>query len=96
MKSILAILVFGLTGCASLVAQRPATLQQLQQIRLTDQDCGKIDQWVDYSEKQLRLKGLLDARPEDLNNEDRLYNATARIIVWSLRIDCNNPKRYSS
>jgi hypothetical protein len=44
--------------------------------------------------EQLRRKGLIDANPEDLNDEDRKYNATARIVIWSMIVGCNNPDRY--
>jgi hypothetical protein len=49
---------------------------------------------INYVELQLRLRGIADKNPEDLSKEDMQYNATAKIIIWSLRIGCSNPNRY--
>jgi 5-bromo-4-chloroindolyl phosphate hydrolysis protein len=77
--------------------QSAVSYEQLKQIELglTNKDCRYIDQRVNFAEEQLRLKGLLYATPENLNDADREYNAVARIIIWSLRIGCNNTDRYT-
>ena len=93
MKSLIALLSVVLVGCAS---NKAISYQQLDSIQLGDYDCPKIDQWVNFSEDQLRAKGLLYVDPTTLNDSDRLYNAKARIIIWSLRIGCANPNRYKS
>ena len=67
---------------------------QLASIKITDKDCLQVDRHINFAEEQLRLRGLTNVHPEDLNEEDRVYNATARILIWSLRIGCNNPNRY--
>lgn len=87
-----------LTGCASqtqLSQSQAISLAELKSIRLSNADCPNIDYWVNYAETQLRRRGLVNVHPEDLHGEDREYNATARIMIWSLRIGCNNPDRYS-
>lgn len=96
MRSCLIVLAL-LAGCASKapVSTQPASLNELKQIKLSSRDCAHIDYHVNYAERQLKLKGLLDKNPEDLSDEDRQYNATARIMVWSLRIGCANPNRYA-
>jgi hypothetical protein len=91
------VILIGLVGCAS---TRPQTnnamsLQQLESIRVSNYKCQNIDQVVNTMENQLKMKGLSNVTPEDLNDEDRKYNATARIVIWSMRIGCNNPDRYS-
>ncbi len=98
MKLAAFLLVLGLVGCASNQAQqsRAVSRQQLEQYPLSDNDCRDIDYHVNFAEEQLRRKGFLYADPESMNDEDRKYNATARIIIWSLRIGCNNPGRYKS
>jgi hypothetical protein len=83
-----------LAGCAT--RTQPVSYERLSAIKVGDSDCANIDRWVNYSEDQLRAKGLLYANPEELNDDDRKYNATARIIIWSLRIGCANPDRYKS
>jgi len=93
MKLVIALVAIMLVGCAS---NRAVSYQQLDAIKLGDSDCPRIDQWVNFSEDQLRAKGLLYADPTQLNDADRLYNAKARIIIWSLRIGCANPNRYKS
>jgi hypothetical protein len=46
-------------------------------------------------EENLQLKGYAGKNPEDLaTEEDRKYNSRARVVIWSLRIGCNNPNRY--
>jgi hypothetical protein len=93
MKLLIAFVAILLVGCAS---NRAVSYQQLDSIRVGDADCPRIDEWVNFSETQLKAKGLLYADPATLNDEDRLYNAKARIIIWSLRIGCANPNRYKS
>jgi hypothetical protein len=75
-------------------AESPMTYEQLAAFRVNDNMCLQIDRYVDLMERQLLLKGFTYATPEDLNDADRKYNAEARIIIWSLRIGCNNPDRY--
>ena len=96
MKLILVTLLV-LAGCANTRPSQPQAVsyEQLAAIKLTNQDCVNIDRHVNWAETQLRLRGLTNAMPEDLNNEDRRYNATARIMIWSLRIGCANPNRYN-
>jgi hypothetical protein len=94
-----------LSGCASRQTTAPTgyntqsavSYDQLKKIQsgLTNKDCRYIDQRINFAEEQLRLKALLYATPEDLNDADREYNAVARIIIWSLRIGCNNTDRYT-
>jgi hypothetical protein len=88
-----------LTGCAvsTPTAGPPAaTLSELKSIKLTNRDCSRIDHWVDYAETQLQRRGLTGKHPEELNEQDRQYNATAHIMIWSLRIGCANPNRYAA
>jgi hypothetical protein len=95
----IALVVTSLVGCASrggnsYGSQQAISYTQLQSIKVTSKDCSNIDSHVNFVEQQLRLKGLINANPEDLNEDDRKYNATARSIIWALRIGCNNPNRY--
>lgn len=100
MKLITAIIiVLGLVGCASSRVQpqgRGMTYEQLSAIQVGKIECKNIDQVVNEMEKQLSIRGIRNANPEDLNDADRMYNAKARIIIWSMRIGCNNPNRYKS
>lgn len=98
MKLAAFLLVLGLAGCAVNPAQqnRAVSRQQLDSYPLSEGSCRNIDYHVNFAEEQLRLKGFLYASPESLNDEDRKYNASARIMIWSLRIGCNNPGRYKS
>jgi hypothetical protein len=97
MKLVLVGLVMTVVGCASTQpAQSPAaSYEHLASIKLSNRDCANIDRHVNWAETQLRLRGLANVMPEDLNNDDRKYNATARIMIWSLRIGCANPDRYN-
>jgi hypothetical protein len=70
------------------------SIDQLKAIRVTDRDCVNIDRTIGYVERQLQLRGVDSAHPERLNRSDAEYNATAKIVIWSLRIGCNNPNRY--
>lgn len=96
MKSLAIIaIVFGLVGCASSRQQaKPMDYDTLSRIRVSNYQCKNIDSVVAEMERNLQLKGLLDANPEDLSDEDRKYNAHARIVIWSMRVGCNNPDRY--
>ena len=81
-------IAMALVGCAS---TRPAaSLETLKTVNanLSNNDCSNIDRWVNYAEAQERAKGLLGKAPETLDDDDRLYRAQARIIVWSLRQGC--------
>jgi hypothetical protein len=90
--------LFLLTGCGLNKSQPNttgiATFEQLNAVKVTNADCRNIDKHVNFLENQLRMKGLLYADPDNLNNDDRLYNATARATIWALRIGCSNPDRY--
>ena len=95
MKLVFTLLVLCLVGCATSRVNRQAlSYDQLTEIRVSTADCTNIDSIVNNMETQLKLRGLQSANPEDLNDDDRKYNATARIVIWSLRIGCNNPDRY--
>jgi polyphosphate kinase len=85
-----------LTGCAGMSRGRAVPNEQLEAMnaKLSNKDCQQIDQYVKFAEDQLRYKGLANVNPEDLNDDDRKYNANARIMIWSLRIGCSNPDRY--
>ena len=63
---------------------------------VSNKNCNNIDANVNFLETQLQLRGLSNATPERLNDEDRKYNATARLTIWALRIGCSNPNRYKS
>ena len=88
------ILVLMLAGCATNRSQQAYNYNDLKSIQVSSADCTRMDTIITNMETQLRLKGLQNANPEDLNDADRQYNATARIVIWSLRIGCNNPNRY--
>jgi hypothetical protein len=85
-----------LTGCATQAPQpKSVSLAELKSIKLSNRDCANIDQRIRWAENQLRLRGTLNAHPEELHGEDREFNAAARIQIWSLRIGCANPNRYA-
>ena len=95
-----------LTGCAtSPPSYRPVApaaqstsvgIEQLTAMsqRLNNTDCAHIDTNIVFLETQLQNRGLANRTPEDLNDSDRIYNATAKMMIWALRIGCNNPNRY--
>ena len=86
-----------LAGCATNRSNQQAySYDDLKSVRVSAADCIRMDDIITKMETQLRIKGLQYASPEDLNDADRQYNATARIVIWSLRIGCNNPNRYKS
>jgi hypothetical protein len=93
--TLIAVLVsIWLAGCATRSVQ-PLTNQQITSVRYTNRDCAQIDYHINMLETQLRLRGLSNKDPESLNESDRVYNATARIAIWNLRIGCNNPTRFA-
>jgi hypothetical protein len=97
-KSIAILLVLGLVGCAS--APKPTqsvaiSYNRLTELNYTSRDCSSLDANIKYLESQLQARGLLNADPETLNEDDRMYNATARIWIWNLRIGCTNPNRFA-
>ena len=98
MRLVATVLVLAsLVGCASgrgPYQTRPMTEAQLSSLRAKQSDCSMIDSKIAQVEEQLRMRGLVNANPEDLSEADRKFNAMARIYIWSLRIGCNNPNRY--
>lgn len=88
MKLVAVLLVLVLAGCAS---KRAVSYDQLAGIQVNDRDCANVDGITKTVEQQLKVKGLLGQNPEDMSEEDRNYNSRARVIIWSLRIGCNNP-----
>lgn len=95
MKLFAVLLLVGLVGCASRgQPTQTITYEQLKSTRYTSKDCQRIDYHINTLEAQLKSRGLLNADPEELNEQDRMYNAMARILIWNLRIDCNNPNRF--
>jgi len=94
-KLLIALLVVGLVGCASRGQPTPTmSFEQLKNTRYTYKDCGQIDYHINRIEAQLKARGLTNVDPEELNEEDRMYNAMSRILIWNLRIDCGNPNRF--
>jgi hypothetical protein len=90
------LIALSLIGCAtSHRSSQALTYAQLDALRYTNADCPQLDRNIQFIETQLRLKGLLNADPTKLNEPDRVYNATARILIWNLRIGCTNPARFS-
>lgn len=87
----------GLVGCANTPNRSAAmSYEQLGQIVTTSRQCPQIQQITDLVDEQLKLRGLMGVNPEDMNYDDMLYNRRAHIIIWSLRVGCNNPDRYKS
>lgn len=90
------LVAISLVGCAtSHRSSQALTYDQLNALRYTNADCPQLDRNIQFIETQLRLKGLLNVDPTKLNEPDRVYNATARILIWNLRIGCTNPARFS-
>ena len=90
-------LVLGLVGCASRAPYQPRTMSysDIEHITVRDSDCSRVDQLTEDINRQLYLKGYTGKNPEDLaTEEDRKYNSRAKVVIWSLRIGCNNPNRY--
>jgi hypothetical protein len=97
MRLLAILLVMGLVGCAS---RAPYQLQamsysDIERITVKDSDCSRVDQITETINRQLYIKGYTGKNPEDLQSEeDRKYNSRAKVVIWSLRIGCNNPNRY--
>lgn len=91
MRLLVILLVVALAGCAT----RPTvSYDQMASIHVDDNNCPNIDQIIAGVQEQLRLLGTLNKNPEDMTEIQRQYNEKAKIIIWSLRIGCNNPDRY--
>lgn len=96
MKLLIVLIASALAGCAGRTTPaQTLPYEHLKTIRYTYQDCQNIDLHINTLESQLRARRLLKAEPETLNEQDRMYNATARILIWNLRIDCNNRGRFN-
>lgn len=91
---VLLVTALAIVGCAS-NRQRAISYEELSNKKYTNRDCQNIEYHVKFLESQLQARGLTNAVPEQLNEDDRVYNATVRIAVWNLRIGCNNPDRYT-
>lgn len=93
-----ALIALGMVGCATRPVYQPQSQQltyaQLAALTVDDANCPDIDYIIPRIEDQLRMRNLLGVNPESMSEEDRAYNSKARIIIWSLRIGCNNPTRY--
>jgi len=98
MKLLAVLVAASLAGCASYPYTPAPTLSysDLANIKVSSKNCGNVDAITADLEEQLRRKHILGVNPEDLSEADREYNSRARVIVWSLRIGCNNPDRYKS
>lgn len=85
-------------GCASQprYSARVLSYAEVEQIKVVDgRDCINPDILIGQMEEQLRLRGYAGKNPEDLATEDdRKLNSRIRVVIWSLRIGCNNPDRY--
>ena len=93
MRLLVILLVVALAGCAG----RPTvSYDQMASIHVDDYNCPNIDQITAGVQEQLRLLGTLNKNPEDMTEAQRQYTEKAKIIIWSLRIGCNNPDRYKS
>ena len=95
MKLLLTLLAVCLVGCAGNRRSTAISYEQLQNIKYSNSDCAYIGNRITFLEAQIQARGLTNAIPEQLSEEDRVYHATARIMVWNLRIGCNDPYRYS-
>lgn len=96
MKLLIALIAIGLVGCASRTPPvKPIPYEQLRIIRYNYKDCANIEGHIKLLEDQLRIRGMYSVDPEVLSEPDRMYNATARILIWNLRIDCNNRDRFA-
>jgi hypothetical protein len=97
MRLATSLLAVALAGCASYAPYQPQAMSysEIENIKVTNNDCSRIDRIIENINRQLYLKGYVGKNPEDLpSEEDRKYNSRARVVVWSLRIGCNNPNRY--
>jgi hypothetical protein len=90
------------SGCSTAPNQYHAlpesaiSFEQLKAIKVSNRDCVNMEKTINYVERQLELRGIDSQHPEQLSRRDAEYNTTAKIIIWSLRIGCNNPNRYKS
>jgi hypothetical protein len=96
MRLLAILLVVSIVGCATRPPYQPqaASYADLERVKVDDVDCPRIDNIIDTMNTQLKLKGLIGKNPEDLTEEDLKYNSRAKVVIWSLRIGCNNPDRY--
>lgn len=96
MKLLFILLTISLVGCASTHQSAAMSYSEVESIKLVDsRDCQNADRIIAQMNKQLELKGFLNKNPEDLpTEEDRKYNSRVKVVIWSLRIGCNNPNRY--
>lgn len=91
------LLILLLSGCATRtpVDRTPAiSYTELTKIKVSNKDCPRIDQVIDYLDLQLKRRGLYGRDPVGFTEEQRLYNARAQSLIWSLRVGCSNPDRY--
>ncbi len=87
MKLLAVLAVLLISACGTRISS-----QQMEQIQIVDsRDCPRMDQIIATLYRQLETRGLSNRRPEDMTEEQRLYNARAKIIIWNLRAGCNNP-----
>jgi hypothetical protein len=93
---IVLLLISGCSGLPTSGHQLPQamTYEEISGIELRYRDCRQADFIIDRMRQQLKLRGLVDKNPEDLNQADRLYNSRVKVVIWSLIIACNNPNRY--
>jgi hypothetical protein len=98
----LGIVATGLIGCAGThstqritYSPQAMTLSQLESIKVSQRDCSRINDIVTDVETQLKIRGTFGRNPEELGEADRKYNSTGKVVIWSLRIGCNNPDRYN-
>lgn len=98
MRIVAILLAITIVGCASRTPYQPRAMSyyEIESIKLNnDRDCPRIDYMISQMEEQLRLKGYAGKNPDELaTEEDRKYNSRAKVVIWSLRIGCNNPDRY--
>ena len=99
MKLLVILFALGsITGCASNrpINSQAISYEQLDTMgdKMTNRDCPMIDYHINYIEQQLRYKNLYNREPETMEDSDRKYNAKAHVIIWGLRIGCNNLDRY--
>lgn len=95
MKLLAVLMLVSLVGCAGRNPPNSISYGELRNIKYTNRDCNQIEDRISFLESQLQSRGLTNAIPEQLNENDRVYNATARIMIWNLRIGCNNPNLYT-
>jgi hypothetical protein len=93
----LSLILFACSASAQWTQPQPMmSLEALQAFKVKDSDCPRREQIIAGVQRQLELRGIgLNADPATLSKQDVEYNATAKIIIWSFRIGCANPDRYS-